>query len=138
MIKSNALMKTVNVIFMVLFVISAALQYNDPDPYLWIPIYLYPAVLCFLAIRGRYYPMAFLVGIVLYLSYAVFLFFHANGALSWITEHSSESIAQSMKAGKPYIESAREFFGLLILVFSLTINWLYYKSRKTEVSDIEA
>ena len=42
-------MKIFNITFCILFVISAALQYNDPDPWLWIPLYLYGALLCWLA-----------------------------------------------------------------------------------------
>ncbi|WP_370870431.1 transmembrane 220 family protein [Daejeonella sp.] len=34
-------MKIFNSIFLVLFVVSAGLQYNDPDPALWILIYLF-------------------------------------------------------------------------------------------------
>lgn len=45
-----------NYLFAFLFLVSAGLQYNDPDPYLWMPIYLFGAVLCFLAARGRHYP----------------------------------------------------------------------------------
>ncbi|HEY0054859.1 MAG TPA: transmembrane 220 family protein [Pedobacter sp.] len=129
MVRNSLLINTVNAVFIVLFVASAALQYNDPDPYLWMPIYLYPAVLCYFAINGKYYPKAYLIGIVLYLAYAIFLFFNTDGVLSWINQHNAENLAQSMKATKPYIESAREFFGLLILVLSLLFNLIYGKSR---------
>lgn len=33
-------------VFAALFVFAAAVQYNDPDPLLWIWIYLWPAALC--------------------------------------------------------------------------------------------
>jgi hypothetical protein len=56
-------MKVFNILFFILFVLSAALQYNDPDPWLWMPIYLYGAVLCWLAFRGRYFPKAYIAGI---------------------------------------------------------------------------
>ena len=41
-------MKIFNIFFCVVFILFAVVQYNDPDPYLWIPIYLYPALLCYL------------------------------------------------------------------------------------------
>ena len=72
-------MKVFNLIFCLLFVISAVLQYNDPDPYIWIPIYMYGAVLCWLAFRNKFYPKAYLVGIIVYLVYAIGLFFWKNG-----------------------------------------------------------
>jgi hypothetical protein len=124
--KSNPILRTVNVIFFVLFLISAALQYNDPDPYIWIPIYLYAAVLCFYAFRSRYFPKAYIAGIIVYAILAVPRFLDNDGVLSWMNEHNSENLAQSMKASKPYIENAREFFGLLILIISLLANLIYY------------
>jgi hypothetical protein len=121
-------MKIFNLIFCILFVLFAALQYNDPDPYLWVPIYLYAAVLCWLAFRGKYYPAACLIGIGLYLGYAVYLFFTHDGVWDWITKHDAGNIAESMHAEKPWIEDTREFFGLLILIVVLLID--YRKGRK--------
>lgn len=122
-------MKVFNLIFCLLFVISAALQYNDPDPYIWIPIYMYGAVLCWLAFRNKYYPRAYLVGIIVYLVYAVGLFFWKNGVLDWMTKHNAEDIAATMKAEKPWIEETREFFGLLILIVVLLIDYFYSRRR---------
>ena len=124
-------MKVFNLIFCLLFVISAVLQYNDPDPYIWIPIYMYGAVLCWLAFRNKFYPKAYLVGIIIYLVYAIGLFFWKNGVLDWMTKHNAEDIAATMKAEKPWIEETREFFGLLILILVLTINYFYARRRRT-------
>lgn len=121
--------KTFNIIFCILFIICAGLQYNDPDPYIWVPIYLYGAILCFLAARHQYYPKAYFFGIAVFFIYAIYLFFNKNGVISWVQEHDSENIAQSMKATKPWIEETREFFGLLILIIVLGINFLYSKRR---------
>ncbi|WP_336514736.1 transmembrane 220 family protein [Pollutibacter soli] len=123
-------MKILNVFFVIIFVISAGLQYNDPDPYIWIPIYLYAAVLCWLAVRGKYHPKAYLLGIVVYLAYAAYLFFDKNGVLSWAEEHHAESLVTTMKASKPWIEETREFGGLLILTIAMLINWIYSRNRK--------
>jgi hypothetical protein len=122
-------MKIFNIFFCVLFVFSAALQYNDPDPYIWIPIYLYGALFCWFAFRGNYYPGAYIFGIVVFLGYAVYLFFAKDGVLDWINKHNAENIAESMKATKPWIEETREFFGLLILILVLAINYFYAKKR---------
>lgn len=122
-------MKPFNILFCVLFVIFAALQYNDPDPYIWMPIYLYSAGLCFMAARNRYFPKAYLIGIVAYLVYAIYLFFDKTGVINWVQEHDAENIAQTMKATKPWVEETREFFGLAILIIVLSIN-LFYSSKK--------
>lgn len=113
-----------------LFVLFAALQYNDPDPYVWMPIYLYSAVLCYLAAKGKFYPKAYLLGLLGYSAYAIYLFFDKTGVVDWVQEHNSESMVQTMQATKPWIEESREFFGLVILIVVLLINWFYLKRKK--------
>lgn len=124
-------MKVFNIVFCVLFIIFAALQYNDPDPYLWMPIYLYGAVLCWLAFRGKPYPGAYLSGIAVYTLYAVYKFLEKNGVWDWATKHNAENIAGTMKAETPWIEDTREFFGLFILIAVLFINYRYTKRKKS-------
>jgi hypothetical protein len=124
-------MKALNIILAVLFVVCAALQYNDPDPYIWVPIYLYAAYLCGLAGRNKFYPKAYWLGIIVYLAYAVYLFFDNNGVLSWATEHHAENIAATMKAEKPWIEETREFGGLVMVFAALLMNLLYSRKFRT-------
>lgn len=118
-------MKVFNIVFVVLFIIFAGLQYNDPDPYIWVPIYLYSAVFCYLAARKKFYPIGYAIGIFVYLVYATYKIFDRNGLIDWFEYHNAESLVGSMKAQKPWIEEVREFFGLLICVAVLTVNWLY-------------
>ncbi len=125
-------MKIFNILFSLLFLIFAGLQYNDPDPYIWIPIYLYAAALCWLAFRNKFYPAAYLFGIAIYAGYALYLFFTDDGVLDWIQKHNAESIAGSMKATTPWVEDTREFFGLLILIIVLGVNYLNAR-RKSRV-----
>lgn len=124
-------MKVFNIIFCVLFIVSAGLQYNDPDPYIWIPIYLIGAVISFQAFRVKYYPVFTLLLSALFIIYDLYLFFDKFGVLSWLNEHNAENIAASMKASAPWIEETREFFGLLILIIVLMIN--YFVSQKSVV-----
>lgn len=124
-------MKIFNLIFCIFFILFAALQYNDPDPWLWVPIYLYSAILCWLAFRGKYFPKAFLFGIIAYLGYAVLLFFEKDGVLDWITKHDADNIAGTMKAETPWIEDTREFFGLLILIVVLAIDYFHSRKKRT-------
>ncbi len=122
-------MKIFNIIFIIVFIFSAVLQYNDPDPYVWVPIYLYGAYLCYQAIRKKYNPVLYIIGLVVYIGYAIYLFFDKQGVLSWVGEHDAESITQSMKATKPWIEETREFGGLLILIVVLLINMAWLRKR---------
>jgi len=122
-------MKVFNVFFCFVFIVFAALQYNDPDPYIWVPIYLYTAILCWLAFRNKFYPKAYWLGIVVYALYAVYKIFDQNGLLDWIEVHHAENIAETMKAEKPWIEESREFFGLLILIAVLVTDLIYAKRK---------
>lgn len=125
-------MKALNIFFIILFVFSALVQYNDPDPYIWMPLYLYGAALCYLAIRKKYNRGLFIGGIIVYTLYGLYLLFDKNGVISWVRDHEAENIVQSMKATKPWIEETREFFGLLLLISALVINmiWLGRLSKR--------
>jgi len=122
-------MKIFNLSFCAIFILFAALQYNDPDPYIWIPIYLYTAALCWMAFRRRFYPKLYLLGTVIYALYAAYLFFSKDGMLDWMREHHSENIAGEMKATKPWIEATREVLGLVTLILVLLINYFYSRSH---------
>ena len=122
-------MRIFNLVFCVLFISSAALQYNDPDPYIWIPIYGYAAILCWLAFREKYFPFAYLIGIIFYAPFAAYKFFKTDGVEEWIQLHNTESIAATMQAAKPWIEETREFFALLILIIVMLIDYFYSRRQ---------
>lgn len=123
-------MKIFNIVFCLLFIVSAALQYNDTDPYIWIPIYLFGAACCWYAFRNKFYPKAYIAGMLVFAAYAAYFFFTDDGVLDWIQKHNAENIAGSMKASTPWIEDTREFFGLIILIVVLAINFLYARGKK--------
>jgi len=66
---------------------------------------------------------------LVYLVYATYLFFDKYGVMDWATNHNAENIAQTMKAGKPWIEETREFFGLFILIIVLLVDYTYASQR---------
>ena len=122
-------MKFFNIFFILVFILFAAFQYNDPDPYLWIPIYLYPAVLCYLEVKQKSInKMAYLAGFLIFGVYAIYKLFDTNGIIDWIKFHNASSIAATMKAEVPWVEESREFFGLIIILAAMSIN--YFKSKK--------
>jgi hypothetical protein len=123
-------MKVFNISLCVMFVLFAGLQYNDPDPYVWMPIYLYAATFCWMASRGRFYRRWYIAGILVYLAYATYKFFDKDGVEEWFTLHHAENLAETMKATKPWIEETREFFGLFICIGALGINYFYSKRKK--------
>ena len=46
-----------------------------------------------------------------------------------MNKHNAEDIAATMRAEKPWIEETREFFGLVILIVVLAIDYFYAKKR---------
>jgi len=127
-------MKIFNIFFCFVFIVFAALQYNDPDPYIWMPVYLYTAALCWLAFRNKFYTKAYVTGIVVYAAYALYKVFDQYGLIDWIRKYHAENIAETMKAEKPWIEESREFFGLVILIAVLLINYFYAKHLMKKTS----
>jgi len=127
-------MKFFNIFFSVVFILFAVVQYNDPDPFLWVPIYLYPALLCFLKFIQKPIPsLAYWAGFLVFGVYAIYKMFDTNGIINWVQFHNASNIASTMKAEKPWIEESREFFGLVIILIVLGINYIK-KSNHPSVS----
>jgi hypothetical protein len=126
--------KVFSLVFGVLFVICAGLQWNDPDPYLWIPLYLLSALSCAFAFKGVATQRLNIFNVALFSVYAIYLFVTKDGVISWATEHHFDSLTQSMMASTPWIENTREFGGLFIMLVVCAIN-LYVGIRQTS-SDI--
>jgi hypothetical protein len=125
-------MKFFNIFFSVVFILFAVVQYNDPDPYLWIPIYLYPALLCFLKfILKPISRVAYWAGFLVFGVYAIYKMFDTNGIIDWVQFHNASNIASTMKAEKPWIEESREFFGLVIILIVLGINFFKKQNPQT-------
>ena len=123
-------MKFFNIFFSVVFTLFAVVQYNDPDPYLWVPIYLYPALLCFLKFIQKPIPtLAYWAGFLVFGVYAIYKMFDTNGIIDWVQFHNASNIASTMKAEKPWIEESREFFGLVIILIVLGINYIQKNSH---------
>lgn len=112
-----------NIIFCLAFIGFAWVNLNDKDAWLWSTIYGLAALLCGLAVFEKYFPALYLVMAGLYFVYAIIIFFSKDGVKDWIQKYKAPSLVQSMKANKPYIEKAREFFGLLIVIIVLLTDY---------------
>ena len=129
-------MKIFNFFFVFVFIVFAGLQYNDPDPYIWMPLYLYAALLCWLAVKKKFNPKAYWLGFAVYSGYAVYKIFDKNGLADWITKHHAQNIAATMKAETPWVEESREFFGLVIMIVILAINYFYLKKYQRGIRKV--
>jgi hypothetical protein len=111
----NKAFNVANIAMLVLFVASAVLQYNDPDPLGWAAIYGLAAVACGLS-SARRLPWVFaaLVG-------AAALVWAATFAPRVLGTASPGDLVQSMKAETPQVEESREALGLLIVAAWMTV-----------------
>lgn len=101
-----------------LFAAAAVVQFNDPDPLLWMLFYGCAALVAGTAAFGRYsLPFTLLVTAAA----AVGLLLSAPGFLGYLTTPDAGPLTQQMDAARPYVEQAREFLGmavaLAVLVF---------------------
>ncbi|MEO7989774.1 MAG: transmembrane 220 family protein [Chryseolinea sp.] len=125
-------MKIFNIVFALIFLSFVYVQFNDPDPILWIAIYGSMVVMCTLAIFKRYPRPAYIVLILLFAGYSIR---YIPSVLVWFRqEHLSDLFDEVAKMEHLYIEESREFLGLMICVFVLAFNFI--RSRKLVKSQI--
>jgi hypothetical protein len=121
---SNAVL-TINLLLLLAF---SAVQWNDPDPILWIAFYLLCAAVPFLALINK--PLK-IVAVVALIACAIEMARTGAGAYNYYLHMTEEPLMQSMNPNKPYIEEAREFLGALIaLVLVLISQWLAVSKAK--------
>ena len=95
-------------VMVLLFLLSAAVQYNDPDPIQWMAIYLACAVVSGVSAAGRAnWRGAAAVGVVA-LAWALTIAPRVVGTPGFPTFEFGEGMKSEL------IEETREFFGLLI------------------------
>lgn len=113
-------MKILNLCLTALFLVSAVLQFNDPDPWLWVGIYLACAAICGFAAFGKYNRWA----ILLVMAVCIYELSTLLPAFRQWMGDGMPSITESMKATAPHVELVREFLGvaicLVVLVFQYT------------------
>ena len=98
-----------NTIFLIIYLLCAAVQYNDPDAALWILIYLFAAGMCIARMRKkrqRWLPPVLLVVSLLWIGS---LLPHIVGQTSLAEVFAS--ISMQTKA----VEEAREIGGLFLV-----------------------
>jgi hypothetical protein len=117
-------MKIVNVVLALIFLLFAGWQYNDPDPYIWMPIYLFTAIVCGMAAYKNYATWITLGGLLVLSIYALT---YIPALIEWI-KLGMPSLVETMKAETPYIEKIRELGGLMIAIIVLAFQ--YFTGKK--------
>src|SRR5690606_3962823 len=105
-------------IWSLLFVVAALVQLNDPDPWVWVSIYLVAAFFSGYVALGRY-PLIPL-GIVTVLCRAGSLYYFPPSVGEWIAQEWEQKDL-TMKTAS--MEEARESLGLLLVAIVLGIAW---------------
>lgn len=119
-------MKIIKIVFAVILLIFAVLQWNDPDPLLWMVIYGYAAAIIFIDFAGKDVRKVYLYTII---AYALLSLIYLPGVIDFIRQEQVGAIARSMKAETPWIEETREFLGLIIVIVILL--WFYLAKKRS-------
>lgn len=109
--KIRPALKAIHAVIAVLLIVTAGLQWNDPDPLYWMVTYVAAAVVAGAACVGRALVKLSLIAMGLSLAG---LLITLPGTLDFIAAGDYGSISGGMSDDKPWIESAREFGGLLV------------------------
>ena len=112
-----------------MFLLFAAVQYNDPDPLIWILIYSFAATICLLAGLGKYYKLIILSGAVVSFVWAMTLV--ASVLIAFSSYGAGSLFSLSMVKDKE-VEEGRESLGLLI-VFAVLV-WKYFEAKRKETN----
>lgn len=108
------------------FILFAYWQINDPDPEIWVTLYVYAAIMSGLAATERYPLILLLLSAGLCLLGAIY-FFPASVS-NWIMQEWQQ---QDLSMKSPEMEEARESFGLLIVsIISATAAWLGWRKKQ--------
>ena len=112
-------MKYFNGLFALIFVYFIIVQFNDPDPLLWVLVYGFGLMVTILLIVGRAKKYFLYGGIVIYAVLAATL---VPGVIDYYHASNYGEIFSEMAKERMYVEESREFFGLLIGIVPMGVN----------------
>ena len=115
-------MKIFSIISLIIGLVCAYVNINDPDPYLWIISYF---LLVLLSLMHLFNRKKVWIDKIVVIIYAASLAFYIPDIFQWIKD-GMPSVVGSMKAESIYIELVREGGGLLmslILASVFFFNW---------------
>src|SRR5688572_1910273 len=115
-------MKVLNLIFLAIFLLCAAVQWNDPDPYRWIAIYGAAAFCCFFYFR-RKLP-AYLPAVT---AIVAFLWILLLIPVVWGQQIAWHQVFATIHMLSPGVEEIREIGGLFLVLIWMMV--LAYKTR---------
>lgn len=120
------LFKPLNYLFLALFVFSVIVQYNDPDPWVWMTIYGLAATACIVAFKQ---PSQWLLSGALLLFSIVWAATIAPRVLGRV---AFSELFEAWEMKDLRVEEAREFGGLLIIATWMLV--LFLRARQTKLT----
>lgn len=127
--------RIVNAVLAVLFLLSMAVQFNDPDPVFWVATYGSVAVIAGFAVFAKFYVPLIVITFVICLGGSLYLM---PSVIELFLHHHPSDLINRMSADKPYIEGARESLGLLISAVALTYFFVLARMVRKKVTGAEA
>lgn len=116
----------INIILTILFLLFALVQFNDPDPFVWIIIYGSVALVSGLAIKNIYNRKVLLIIMTVCLIGSIYYF---PGLIELVSDHEFGDLTKTMKAEQPFIEESRESLGLLLSFLALLYHYTEAKKH---------
>ncbi len=113
-------MKYIYIISGIIFLLCAAVQYNDPDPGVWMAIYGVAAIVSFQGVRHYLPSWTYLV---------LFLIFTAGAVSQWPPHFEGLFFNELATMRNMNIEEARESLGLGICAFAMLLFYLLERRR---------
>ena len=116
----------VNVVMLLMFLFSVVVQYNDPDPWKWMPMYGAAAVVCVLELRGGlkwWVPTLIAVACI---AWAATIAPHVFGKVPFASMFSAWEMRNEG------IEESRELYGLLIVTAWMAVLAVANRPRKPD------
>lgn len=107
----NIFLKAIYGVFGLILLAFAGLQFNDPDPHIWVSFYVICALVPLLLVANKFYRPMFWFAVVIC---SLEILNSAPGAYQYYLHMAEEPLMQGMNPQKPYIEECREFLGVLI------------------------
>lgn len=119
-------LKFLKVFLFLLFLTSAILQINDPDPLPWVLMYGLVALVAILSFFNIHYRLLELLA----MAFCVFELINSwQGVSLWMKEGFPD-ITGHMEDARPYIEEAREFFGTLFCLAAIVFFYVHHRRQE--------
>lgn len=116
--------KVADVVFLLLFMFSVVVQYNDPDLYVWMVIYGAAAVACLLSLRNRLPRWLPMVVALVAILWATTILPRVLGKVPFLDMFAAWEMKDTG------IEESREMYGLFLVAgWMLVLAWRRIKSH---------